>query len=107
MIKGAPLQQLYAHAALFVLPSSHEGLPFTLLEAMSYQIPVLVSNIPANKAVGLPADFYFHYSKNCIPTLSEAIEKKLYNHILHTYDLTSYNWEHIARQTYNVYLKLL
>lgn len=107
MIKGAPLQQLYAHAALFVLPSSHEGLPFTLLEAMSYQIPLLVSDIPANKAVSLPADCYFHYSENCIPTLSEAIEKKLYNHILHTYDLTSYNWEHIARQTYNVYLKLL
>ena len=106
MIKGNPLQQLYAHAALFVLPSSHEGLPFTLLEAMSYQIPVLVSDIPANKAVNLPSDCYFHYSKNGILALSEAIEKKLENPVSHTYDLTSYNWEHIAWQTYNVYLML-
>ena len=73
---------------------------------MSYQIPVLVSDIPVNKAVNLLFDCYFHYSKNGILALSEAIEKKLENPVFHTYDLTSYNWEHIAWQTYNVYLML-
>ncbi len=107
MIKGLPLQELYAHAGLFVLPSSHEGLPFTLLEAMSYQIPVLVSDIPANIAVKLPADCYFHYSEDCVPLLAKAIENRLRNKVFHTYDLTPYNWEHIAKQTYEVYLKLL
>src|SRR5262249_895898 len=45
---GETLSQLYAHAGLFVLPSSHEGLPIALLEALSYGLPVLVSNIPPN-----------------------------------------------------------
>ena len=45
---GETLRQLYAHAGLFVLPSSHEGLPIVLLEALSYGVPVLVSDIPSN-----------------------------------------------------------
>ncbi|MDF3812600.1 MULTISPECIES: glycosyltransferase family 4 protein [Rhodopseudomonas] len=48
---GEDLHQLYAHAGLFVLPSSHEGLPIALLEALSYGVPVLVSDIAANREV--------------------------------------------------------
>lgn len=56
---GLALQQLYANAGLFVLPSSHEGLPIAMLEAISHQLPVLASNIPPNRAVGLPDSAYF------------------------------------------------
>lgn len=58
-ITGEPLNQVYSHARLFVLPSYHEGLAISLLEAMSYGIPVLASDIPANKEVGLPDERYF------------------------------------------------
>ena len=44
MVKGESLKELYSHAGLFVLPSSHEGLPITLLEAMSYNIDTLVGS---------------------------------------------------------------
>jgi glycosyltransferase involved in cell wall biosynthesis len=48
-IKGKELGELLSCAGLFVLPSYHEGLPIALLEAMSYGIPVLTSDIPATR----------------------------------------------------------
>ncbi|MDR3268084.1 MAG: glycosyltransferase family 4 protein [Tannerella sp.] len=103
MIKGQPLQELYTHAGLFVLPSSHEGLPITLLEAMSYEIDVLVSDIPANSAVELPPDCYFHYGGDIPANLCKALEAKIRNRKVHSYDLTPYDWDTIAEKTMAVY----
>lgn len=49
--KGETLGELYSNAGLFVLPSYHEGLPIVLLEAISYGLPILASDIPANREV--------------------------------------------------------
>ena len=48
---GATLAALYQHAGVFVQPSALEGLPLTLLEAVSYDCPVLVSDIPPHREV--------------------------------------------------------
>ncbi|WP_369818855.1 glycosyltransferase family 4 protein [Phycicoccus sp. Soil748] len=48
---GATLAALYQHAGVFVQPSALEGLPLTLLEAVSYDSPVLVSDIPPHLEV--------------------------------------------------------
>lgn len=45
---GDVLAELFANAAIFVQPSESEGLSVALLEAMSYSLPCLVSDIPAN-----------------------------------------------------------
>lgn len=48
---GVFLDELYSNAALFIQPSEMEGLSVALLEAMSYGLPVLVSDIAENKEV--------------------------------------------------------
>lgn len=40
------LAQLLSHAKLMVHPSDNEGTPLTVLEGMSYNLPVLLSDIP-------------------------------------------------------------
>lgn len=48
---GNILDELYAHCAFYVLPSTVEGLPISLIEAMSHSRPVLMSDIPENMEV--------------------------------------------------------
>jgi glycosyltransferase involved in cell wall biosynthesis len=50
-ICGNLLDELYAHCSFYVLPSTVEGLPISLIEAMSYSRPVLMSDIPENLEV--------------------------------------------------------
>jgi glycosyltransferase involved in cell wall biosynthesis len=54
------VHQLLSHAGIFALPSSHEGLPISLLEAMKLGTPVLASDIPGNREMGLDEACYFH-----------------------------------------------
>lgn len=53
---GKELQEAYSNAYLFVLPSTLEGLPIVLLEALSYGNCVLASDIPANLEVLKPSE---------------------------------------------------
>ncbi|MDO6460052.1 glycosyltransferase family 4 protein [Granulosicoccaceae sp. 1_MG-2023] len=57
--RGAQLAGLLRNAGIFVLPSSHEGLPIALLEAMSYGLPVIASDIPAHLELQLAEPCYF------------------------------------------------
>jgi len=46
---GETLEELYSNALAFVLPSHMEGLSVALLEALSYGLPVITSDIPENR----------------------------------------------------------
>lgn len=105
-IKGEPLNEVMTNAALFVLPSYHEGLPISLLEAMSYNLDVVVSDIPANRLDNLEPGDFFHAGD--VDALASAIGRKLAAHTgCRTYDLTPYDWDNIARQTEQVYKEIL
>jgi glycosyltransferase involved in cell wall biosynthesis len=111
-IRGENLNQVFSHARLFVLPSYHEGLPIALLEAMSYGLPVLVSDIPANKEVNLPEECYFRCGD--IDSLVDKIKSLIELGPVTDTQLDfrkriieSYNWVKIADQTINIYKKAI
>jgi glycosyltransferase involved in cell wall biosynthesis len=105
-VRGEKLQQLYVHSGLFVLPSYNEGQPLSLLEAMSCNLSVLASDIPANLQVSLPEDSYFTSGDEV--SLIEKLDQKLQSELNEvSYDMTQYNWNHIAIQTKEVYEQLL
>jgi len=104
---GEELAELFANAGVFVLPSTHEGLPIALLEALSYGLRVLASDIPANLEVGLDERQYFKLGDtdelanrlNCFaatpPSPHQAADIMAWVH-------EKYDWNQIAIDTHNV-----
>lgn len=104
-IKGRKLHSLLTNCRCYCLPSSHEGLPIALLEAMSYGVKVIVSDIPANLEVGLDKEDYFPVGD--IGTLTEKLSAVIEHPLEHVnYDMAKYDWEKIADQVADVYLNL-
>lgn len=101
-IKGKKLHSLLTNCLCYCLPSSHEGLPIALLEAMSYGVKVIVSDIPANKEVGLPESDYFPVGN--VDALAEKLKAVISQPRQHIdYDMKKYDWEKIADQVRDVY----
>ena len=102
---GDQLAQLYTHAGLYVLASNNEGFPLVLLEAMSYHLDVLVSDIPATHLVDLPQDDYFPRADAMV--LSQKLKEKMQNIRKVEYDLSEYNWNRVARVVSELFYKVV
>lgn len=104
-VKGRKLHSLLTNCMCYCLPSSHEGLPIALLEAMSYGVKVIVSDIPANLEVGLDKDDYFPVGN--VDELAKKLEQVISREPQHIdYDMAKYDWDKIAKEVRGVYCNL-
>lgn len=107
-ISGDTLCAVQRNARLFCIPSYHEGLPIALLEALSYNLDVVASDIPANTEVPLPRECFAKTGD--VSDLAKTIaahlaseSRKDFSSIIHEY----YDWDKIAEQTALVYRELV
>lgn len=110
-LQGTALQQVYSHAGAFVLPSSHEGLPIALLEALSYGLPVLASDIAANLAVGLDASSYVPLGDvsalaDRLTQLSGQASDTHAREERRQWVAARFDWDRVARQTHAAYVQV-
>lgn len=106
------LPRLYARSAVFALPSSREGLPRTVLEALACETPVVTSDLPQLESlvdgVGLTVP------ESDVAALSTALEDVLTDEELRDRLGTTgrqrvreeYSWKETVRKTTNVYREL-
>jgi glycosyltransferase involved in cell wall biosynthesis len=111
-LQGEELSALFSQAALFVLPSSHEGMPIALLEAMGYGLNVLASDITANVEVGLSEESYFPLGN--VDALKDALRQKIDSPLtskqsqeMIDWIARDYSWSGIADRTLEVYKSTL
>lgn len=99
------LGALYRGAGLFVLPSFQEGLPLAAIEAASCGTPVLMSDIPAARDLGLANAHYFPTGdvaalamrlRQPFPELPTAEVNRI---------VRQFDWSQSARMTERVYLE--
>ena len=111
-VYGKDKEQLLRNAYCFCIPSTIEGLSIVLLEAASYKLPVIASDIDANKEF-LDDDAVFVKPEN-EAELKDAIEFSVENpdsmqrfvSINYEKILKHYTWDKVARK-YEAYLKTL
>lgn len=75
-VYGTDKEKLLQQAFVFCLPSTIEGLAIALLEAMSYRLPIIASDIEANQEV-LSGDDALWCKAEDEKTLKDAIEQSI------------------------------
>lgn len=110
-VQGQMLEELYANAYAFVLPSDVEGMAMTLLEAMSYGSCCLVSDIRENTEV--VEDKALIFKKGDVKDLRSKLVWMLANpgevHRMGEESVDficgKYDWDDVAERTLAVYQK--
>ncbi len=92
---------LYQNASLLVVPSHYEGFGMPILEAMSYAVPVAVSDIPVFHEVAGGAALYFN--KDDPASIASAIKDVITNESLQAQlieksvaQLKNFSWDDVA-----------
>lgn len=111
-VNDLELKQLYQQASLFVFPSLYEGFGLPILEAFSYDCPVLVSNRSCFPEIAKDAALYFDPSStdSLIDSASQILNDEALRGELcrkGSERVKSFTWEKTAQETQKVYERVL
>ena len=110
-VQGQMLDELYSNAYIYTLPSDLEGMPLSLLEAMSYGNCCLVSDIP--ECAEVVEDKALIFKKSDVGDLRDKLQDAC-DHPEKVIELKKqaadficekYNWDEVARETMKLYKK--
>jgi len=108
-VQGQMLEELYSNAYVYVLPSDLEGMPLSLLEAMSYGNCCVVSDVPeCTEVVG---DMGLVFPRGDVSGLRECLkhvcanpaEVANYKAQAAPYINSRYHWNDVTEQTIELY----
>lgn len=108
-VQGKMLQELYSNAYLYTLPSDLEGMPLSLLEAMSYGNCCLVSDIA--ECAEVVENKALIFKKSDVNDLREKLQfacdhpdyvQKMKNEAS-SFICEKYNWDDVVEQTLKLY----
>ena len=108
-VQGKELDELYSNAYVYTLPSDLEGMPLSLLEAMSYGNCCLVSDI--DECASVVEDKAFVFKKSDVADLQSKLQKacddkeqvQKYKDEAADYICQKYNWDDVVKQTLKLY----
>lgn len=107
--QGRMLEEFYSNAYSYVLPSDLEGMPISLLEAMSYGNCCITSDIPeCTEVVG---EYGISFKKGNVEDLREKLQiicdnpemVEHYKQIASDYVCKKYDWDNVVEETLRVY----
>lgn len=112
-IPNSEIPQIYQNSDIFVLPSLEEGVPRTILEAMSCGIPIVctnltqIVNIVNDCGITVPAK-NSHLIADAINTIIEHEEISLiFSERAREKVLNGYSWENTVKETVKLYEQLV
>lgn len=108
-VQGQLLEELYSNAYVYVLPSDLEGMPLSLLEAMSYGNCCVTSDIEECAAV--MEDHGLTFPKGDVQALTALLQRlcdapetaESYKAGAADYITGKYNWDDVAQKTIDLY----
>lgn len=108
-VQGRMLDELYSNALIYCLPSDLEGMPLSLLEAMSYDNCCVVSDIP--ECAEVVEDKAVVFEKSNEEDLKEKLEKLLedgeaidrYKREAADFICAKYSWDDVVERTVELY----
>lgn len=112
-VAGRMREELYSNAYIYTLPSDLEGMPLSLLEAMSYGNCCVVSDIA--ECAEVVEDKAVVFRKSDVGDLRENLQRlmdddatvKKYKDDVADFICTKYSWDEVSRKTKKLYSRAM